>query len=132
MRSCRTAPYFIRSSKQYVKKAPADDPVVDGFDACSGEGIKVYFDACSDRGINAFATGNPFCGTNLLDISIGKDFGVLKGLMYISTLALIEVLRYVTLALIELLRHTTFYRYYFPNGGASLTEKWSEYLYLVL
>ena len=29
--------------------------------------------------LNAFTTGNPLRGANLLELSIGKDFGVLKG-----------------------------------------------------
>ena len=31
------------------------------------------------RTLNAFTTGSPFGGTILFEISIGKDFGVLKG-----------------------------------------------------
>ena len=31
-------------------------------------------------GVNALTTGNPFLGTNVLEVSVGRDFGALKGL----------------------------------------------------
>ena len=34
----------------------------------------------NDFGLNAFTTGKPFLLTTLLDVSIGRDFGALKGL----------------------------------------------------
>ena len=32
------------------------------------------------RGVELFTTGNPFWGTNLLEVSIGRDLGALEGL----------------------------------------------------